>query len=110
MVGVEEEDDLSDTESVTSVASMASEGVPEPPEWKLIKFDKLVEFLDTIKGSKKILDRCLDFCSDARLLSKSFKKLRQSSVVTVQEKSRIHKIEMKLLFHRKGNFKSTPSK
>ena len=101
---------ISDSE-IESIASDVSE-VPYTNETSLISQSSLLEFLDDIKGSKKILNRCLDFCTDTRILYKSLKKLRCSDLVTSQQKARIHKINMKLLHHLKlhGNDNTTPKK
>ena len=82
-----------DLESVSSEYS----DIQDSHDPKVITLVELLQFFEEIKGSKKIMSRCTDFCPDTRLLYKTFRKLYKSDMVNAQQKARIAKISAKLL-------------
>ena len=77
-----------DVESIVSEIS----DISEISETKEIKTTSLIEFIADIKGSKKPLEKCYDFCPDFKILIKSLSKLRRTDLVDSRAKNRILKL------------------
>ena len=87
------EDEIESISSEMSDVSLLNESQQGPST------DSIREFLSETMHSKKIIEKCKQFCPNLKILTHAFKHYRSTQALTTSQKARIHKIRTKVLHY-----------